>query len=62
MTGAGGTDFYFVLNAASFTDWGKIWDEYQDDSELAKSDDRNQGKVTCPDSALWEAHVIEPAP
>src|SRR6476619_6923334 len=48
--GAGNVDFYFVLNAPSFTDWGKIWDAYKDDSAAAKSDDLNQGKVTCADS------------
>ena len=59
-SGAGGkVDFYFVMNAPSFTDWGKIWDAYKDDSAAAKSDDLNQGKVTCPDSQLWEAHAIE---
>ena len=58
-SGAGNVDFYFVVNAPSFTDWGKIWDAYQDDSAAAKSDDLNQGKVTCPDSQLWEAHAIE---
>ena len=58
-SGAGNVDFYFVLNAPSFTDWGKIWDAYQDDSAAAKSDDLNQGKVTCADSQLWEAHPIE---
>ena len=55
----GQTDFYFVLNAPSFTDWGKIWDAYSEDSPAAKSDDLNQGKVECPDSMLWEAHAIE---
>ena len=54
-----GTDFYFVLNAPTFADWGKIWDAYKDDSPAAKSDDLNQGKVECPDSMLWEAHAIE---
>jgi hypothetical protein len=58
-SGAGNVDFYFVLNAPSFTDWGKIWDAYQDDSAAAKSDDLNRGKVTCADSQLWEAHAIE---
>ena len=58
-SGAGNVDFYFVMNAPSFTDWGKIWDAYQDDSAAAKSDDLNQGKVTCADSQLWEAHAIE---
>jgi hypothetical protein len=54
-----GTDFYFVLNSPSFTDWGKFWDAYQDDSAAAKSDDLNQGKAECPDSMLWEAHAVE---
>ena len=58
-SGSGNVDFYFVMNAPSFTDWGKIWDAYQDDSAAAKSDDLNQGKVTCADSQLWEAHAIE---
>ena len=58
-SGAGNVDFYFVVNAPSFTDWGKIWDAYQDDSAAAKSDDLNRGKVTCADSQLWEAHAIE---
>ena len=58
-SGAGNVDFYFVLNAPSFADWGKIWDAYQDDSAAAKSDDLNRGKVTCADSQLWEAHAIE---
>ena len=43
-SGAGNVDFYFVLNAPSFTDWGKIWDAYQDDSAAAKSDDLNRGQ------------------
>ena len=55
---AGGTDFYFVMNAPTFTDWGKIWDAYSDDSSAAKSEDLNQGKVACPDSMLWEAHEV----
>jgi hypothetical protein len=54
----GETDFYFVMNMPTFTDWGKFWDAYSDDSAAAKSDDINQGKVTCPDSFLWEAHEI----
>ena len=58
-SGAGNVDFYFVMNASLFTNWGKIWDAYQEDSAAAKSDDLNQGKVSCPDSQLWEAHAIE---
>ena len=59
VSNAGETDFYFVLSLPSFTDWGTMWDAYQDDSAAAKSDDLNQGKVVCPDSMLWEAHAIE---
>ena len=59
VNNTGQTDFYFVVNSPSFTDWGKMWDAYQDDSAAAKSDDLNQGKVVCPDSMLWEAHAIE---
>ena len=59
VNNTGQTDFYFVVNSPSFTDWGKMWDAYQDDSAAAKSDDLNKGKVVCPDSMLWEAHAIE---
>jgi hypothetical protein len=59
VNNTGQTDFYFVVNSPSFTDWGKMWDAYQDDSAAAKSDDLNQGKVVCPDNMLWEAHAIE---
>ena len=59
VNNTGQTDFYFVLNTPSFTDWGKLWDAYQDDSPAAKSDEINQGKVICPDNMLWEAHAIE---
>ena len=59
VNNTGQTDFYFVLNSPSFSDWGKMWDAYQDDFAAAKSDELNQGKVVCPDSMLWEAHAIE---
>ncbi len=57
-SGASDTDFYFVMTAPSFTDWGKIWDAYTDDTAAAKSEDLSQGKVNCPDSMLWEAHDV----
>jgi len=62
VNNTGLTDFYFVLNAKSFTDWGKIWDGYQEGTALAAADEKNAGKLVCPDSMLWEAHVVEPAP
>lgn len=54
----GQTDFYFVMNTPSFTDWGKIWDAYSDDTVAAKAEDSLNGKVVCPDSMLWEAHEV----
>ena len=51
-------DFYFVMNAPTFTDWGKIWDAYSDDSAAAKAEDLSQSKVVCPNSMLWEAHDV----
>jgi hypothetical protein len=56
-----GTDFYFVLNAGTFTDWGKIWDANVEGTAIAAADEAGAGKIVCPDSMLWEAHVIEPA-
>ena len=47
-----------MVNAPSFTDWGKIWDAYTDDSAAAKAEDLNQGKVNCANSMLWEAHDV----
>ena len=29
VNNTGKTDFYFVLNSPSFTEWGKLWDAYQ---------------------------------
>jgi len=55
VSNTGNTDFYFVVVAPSFTDWGKFWDAYNDESAAAKADAKNAGKVICPDSALWEA-------
>jgi hypothetical protein len=59
VNNTGQTDFYFVVNVPTFTDWGKLWDAYNNDSPAAKSDEINQGKVVCPDNMLWEAHAIE---
>ena len=55
----GDADFFFVMNAPSFTDWGKIWDAYSDDSPAAKAEDLSKGKIDCPDSELWEAHEVK---
>jgi hypothetical protein len=54
----GNTDFHFMVMAPTFTDWGKFWDAYNDDSPAAVADDMHQNLVACPDAALWEAHEI----
>jgi hypothetical protein len=59
VNATGQTDFQFVVISPSFTDWGKLWDAYKDDSPAAKADDLNQGKVDCPDSAIWELVSID---
>jgi len=59
VNNTGDVDFYFVFSAPSFTDWGKMWDAYDDDSAMAKADEMSEGKVACPDSAIWESVNIE---
>jgi hypothetical protein len=54
----GKTDFQIVWELPSFADWGRFWDGYNDATSLARADDATEGKVDCPDSALWEAHEI----
>jgi hypothetical protein len=58
VSNMGNTDFQIVWELPSFTDWGKLWDAYNDASPLARGDDATEGKVDCPDSMLWEAHEI----
>jgi hypothetical protein len=58
VSNMGKTDFQIVWELPSFTDWGKLWDAYNDASPLARGDDATEGKVECPDSMLWEAHEI----
>jgi hypothetical protein len=50
------TDFFFVVVAPSFEQWGVFWDGYQG-SPAAKVDDENHG-IVCPDSAVWESEKV----
>ena len=59
VNNTGESDFQFMIISPSFTEWGKLWDAYKDDSPAAKADDLNQGKVDCPDSAIWELITID---
>ena len=54
----GEADVWFVVTAPSFEEWGKFWDNYAG-SPAAEVDKRNQEKVVCPDSALWESIKIK---
>jgi hypothetical protein len=54
----GETDVWFVVVAPSFEEWGKFWDNYTG-SPAAEVDKRNQEKVICTDSALWESIKIK---
>ena len=52
------TDFFFVIVAPSFEQWGQFWDGYQG-SPAAKVDAKNEASGTvCPDSAVWETHKV----
>ena len=55
----GETDVWFVVVAPSFEEWGKFWDNYVDSPAAAEADKRNQEKIVCPDSALWESVKVE---
>ena len=59
VANTGQIDFHVVVQVPSFSDWGKLWDNYNDDSPAAMADAMNQGKVDCPDSMMWEAVDIQ---
>jgi hypothetical protein len=52
------TDFFFVIVAPSFEQWGVFWDSYTG-SPAAKVDAQNAASGTvCPDSAVWETEKV----
>jgi len=51
-------DVFFVVSAPSFEEWGRFWDNYEG-SAAAEVDKRNQEKIVCPDSVLWESIKIK---
>jgi hypothetical protein len=55
----GEIDFHIILISPSFTEWGRMWDAYKDDTAAAKFEDL-QGAADCNDSAVWESENIEP--
>ena len=53
------SDFFFVVVAPSFAEWGMFWDGYRD-SPAAAADKKNEGNGTvCPNSGVWESEKIE---
>ena len=54
----GEVDVLFVVHAPSFVEWGKFWDNYKD-SPANAVETRNEKKIICPDSALWESVTIK---
>jgi hypothetical protein len=60
VANTGMIDFHIVVQVPSFEAWGKLWDNYNDDTPAAMADDLNQGKANCPDSMMWEAVDIKP--
>ncbi|MBW2243988.1 MAG: hypothetical protein JRH01_18560 [Deltaproteobacteria bacterium] len=58
VAATGQIDFLFVMSTPSFSDWGIFWDNYNGSAADA-ADALNDGKVVCPDSALWERVVVE---
>ncbi len=59
VANTGQIDFHIVVQVPSFSAWGKLWDNYNDDTPAAMADDMNQGKANCPDSMMWEAVDIQ---
>ena len=55
----GQIDVLFVVSAPTFEEWGKFWDNYIDSPAAAEAGKRNQEKLVCPDSALWESVKVE---
>ena len=54
-------DLWIVVTTTSFEEWGSFWDHYPD-SAAGDIEDQNEEIFYCPDSALWGATVINPAP
>jgi len=55
----GEADFFFVVVAPTFEEWGKFWDNYLNSPAGAETEKQHQEKLVCPDSALWESIKIK---
>jgi hypothetical protein len=53
------SDFFFVVVAPSFEQWGVFWDGYRN-SPAEAADKKSAGTETaCPNSGLWESEKVE---
>jgi hypothetical protein len=58
VNATGEVDAFFIVVAPTFEEWGKFWDNYTG-SPAEKADIKNQEKIVCPDSVLWESITIK---
>jgi hypothetical protein len=54
----GDFDVFFTVTAPTFEEWGRFWDNYEG-SPAAAADKKNQEKIVCPDSVLWESIKVK---
>ena len=54
----GEIDFFFVVVAPSFEEWGRFWDSYGG-SQAAAIEEEHNDKIICPDSAVWESFKVQ---
>jgi len=59
VNSTGNIDVLFVIVAPSFAEWGKFWDSFSVSEAAAEMQKRNNEKIVCPDSALWESEKIK---
>ena len=55
----GEIDFFFVVVAPSFEEWGRFWDNYAGSPAVAEMERQHNEKIVCPNSALWESVKVE---
>lgn len=55
----GDIDFHIVVTAPSFEEWGRFWDNFEDDSPASLVDEKTRDLFDCPNSALWETVTVQ---
>ena len=54
------SDFFFVIVAPSFEQWGVFWDGYEGSPAAAVDAKNNNTGTVCPNSGVWESEKIAP--